>query len=154
MYEGAGHAFLNNPQSKNAANRDAAAKSVTKTTKWLQKSCWHKSTIVIFRRLTMANKWDERKKAQEDEYFVKKGTRAARETQSQSKKLRLKSRAQKTSHMKCPKCGASLKERSFQKIQIDQCTGCNGIWLDAGELEQVAEKDNSSWLGKFWQKNG
>ena len=56
--------------------------------------------------------------------------------------------------MKCPKCGESLKERSFQKITIDQCTGCNGIWLDAGELEQVAEKDTSSWLGKFWQKNG
>jgi carboxymethylenebutenolidase len=37
MYEGAGHAFLNNPSSKNAANREAAAKSVTRTTKWLKK---------------------------------------------------------------------------------------------------------------------
>jgi Zn-finger nucleic acid-binding protein len=56
--------------------------------------------------------------------------------------------------MKCPKCGEGLKERSFQKIVIDQCTGCNGIWLDAGELEQVAEKEEGSWLGKFWAKNG
>jgi len=37
MYQGAGHAFLNNPQSKSAANRDAATKSVIKTTKWLKK---------------------------------------------------------------------------------------------------------------------
>jgi carboxymethylenebutenolidase len=37
MYEGAGHAFLNNPSSKNAANRDAAIKSVITTTKWLRK---------------------------------------------------------------------------------------------------------------------
>jgi carboxymethylenebutenolidase len=37
MYEGAGHAFLNNPSSKNAANREAAAKSVTRTSKWLKK---------------------------------------------------------------------------------------------------------------------
>jgi carboxymethylenebutenolidase len=37
MYDGAGHAFLNNPQSKNAANREAAAKSVLRTTKWLRK---------------------------------------------------------------------------------------------------------------------
>jgi carboxymethylenebutenolidase len=37
MYEGAGHAFLNNPQSKSAANREAAAKSVIKTSKWLRK---------------------------------------------------------------------------------------------------------------------
>jgi carboxymethylenebutenolidase len=37
MYEGAGHAFLNNPQGKSSANRTAAAKSVVRTTKWLRK---------------------------------------------------------------------------------------------------------------------
>lgn len=38
MYPGAGHAFLNNPSSKNAANRGAAAKSVGVTSKWLRKA--------------------------------------------------------------------------------------------------------------------
>jgi carboxymethylenebutenolidase len=37
MYPGAGHAFLNNPQTKNVANREAAEKSVAKTAKWLRK---------------------------------------------------------------------------------------------------------------------
>jgi dienelactone hydrolase len=37
MYKGAGHAFLNNPQTKNAANREAAAKSVIQTSQWLRK---------------------------------------------------------------------------------------------------------------------
>lgn len=37
MYNGAGHAFLNNPQTKSAANREAAAKSLIKTSKWLGK---------------------------------------------------------------------------------------------------------------------
>jgi dienelactone hydrolase len=37
MYEGAGHAFVNNPSSDNPANREAAAKSVARTTKWLKK---------------------------------------------------------------------------------------------------------------------
>ncbi len=37
MYQAAGHAFLNNPQSKNAANLEAAEKSVVKTVKWLKK---------------------------------------------------------------------------------------------------------------------
>jgi dienelactone hydrolase len=37
MYEGAGHAFLNNPQGKSAANREAAATSVMRTAKWLRK---------------------------------------------------------------------------------------------------------------------
>jgi Zn-finger nucleic acid-binding protein len=101
----------------------------------------------------MANKWDERKKAQEDEYFVRK-------EREQLEKLRAKhaagakSTAKPASYMQCPKCGAPLKEQSFQKINIDQCTACHGIWLDAGELEQVAEKESGGWLGKFWQKNG
>ena len=37
MYEGAGHAFLNNPQGRNEANRSAADQSVAKTCKWLRK---------------------------------------------------------------------------------------------------------------------
>ena len=37
MYPGAGHAFLNNPSSKSAANRDAAEKSVATTAKWLKR---------------------------------------------------------------------------------------------------------------------
>jgi hypothetical protein len=100
----------------------------------------------------VANKWDERKKAQEEEYFVKK-------EREQLAKLRAKQEAEakvaakEASYMKCPKCGDTLKARSFQKIEIDQCGGCGGIWLDAGELEQVAEKDSASWLGKFWQRN-
>ncbi len=99
----------------------------------------------------MANKWDERKKALEDEYFVKKErelieklkTKNAREQKEQLREL---------CRMRCPKCGEPLKERSFQKISIDQCTGCGGIWLDSGELEQVAGKEETSFLGKLWQK--
>jgi carboxymethylenebutenolidase len=37
LYEGAGHAFLNNPQGKSEANRIAAEESVAKTCKWLKK---------------------------------------------------------------------------------------------------------------------
>ena len=38
MYQEAGHAFLNNPQGKTTANREAAEKSVIKTVKWLSKT--------------------------------------------------------------------------------------------------------------------
>lgn len=100
----------------------------------------------------MANKWDERKKAQEDEYFVKKEKEQLAKLKAKQE-ADAKDAAKKASYMKCPKCGGSLKARSFQKIEIDQCNGCGGIWLDPGELEQVAAKDEGSWLGKFWQKN-
>jgi dienelactone hydrolase len=37
MYEGARHAFLNNPRGSNEADRIAADESVAKTSKWLRK---------------------------------------------------------------------------------------------------------------------
>ena len=75
----------------------------------------------------MANKWDERKKAQEDEYFVKKERELLAKLKAKQE-VETKTSLQKTCYMHCPKCGAPLKARSFQKIEIDQCTGCNGIY--------------------------
>jgi len=37
----------------------------------------------------------------------------------------------------CPKCGRKLLEFSYQTLRLDQCSGCDGIWLDLGELEAV-----------------
>jgi hypothetical protein len=38
MYPGAGRAFLNNPSNKICVKRDAAAKSVAVTSRWLRKT--------------------------------------------------------------------------------------------------------------------
>jgi len=100
----------------------------------------------------VANKWDERKKAKEDEYFVKKEQELVAKLKAKQE-AETKAEIQKSCYMRCPKCGEKLKERHFRKIVIDQCSGCQGIWLDAGELEQVAEREDESWLSKFWQKN-
>ncbi|MEK6600504.1 MAG: zf-TFIIB domain-containing protein [Candidatus Binatota bacterium] len=99
----------------------------------------------------MADKWDERKKAQEDEYFIKRERALVEKLKAQQEK-EAKQALRETCKMRCPKCGEALKERSFQKILIDQCAGCGGIWLDHGELEEVVGRDKESWLAKFWQK--
>jgi uncharacterized protein len=101
----------------------------------------------------MANKWDERKKALEDEYFVKKERELIAKLKGKGDKD-AKQAIREACYMHCPKCGEPLKERSFQKVLIDQCTGCSGIWLDAGELEAVAGKEEGGWLGRLWQKIG
>ncbi len=99
----------------------------------------------------MADKWDERKKALEDEYFVKKEKELIEKLKGKQREAATRA-SKEMCHMRCPKCGESLKERSFQKVLIDQCTGCGGIWLDAGELEEVAGRESGSWLSKLWQK--
>lgn len=99
----------------------------------------------------MADKWDERKKALEDEYFVKRERELLAKLKAKQGK-EAKQLIKESCHMRCPKCGEPLKERSFQKILIDQCTGCGGIWLDAGELEEVAGREEGSWINKLWQR--
>lgn len=41
----------------------------------------------------------------------------------------------------CPRCdGIKLKRRFFspqRSVEIDECPGCGGCWLDAGELEKI-----------------
>lgn len=45
--------------------------------------------------------------------------------------------------MKCPKCGMDLIEIDYRHIKIDKCSSCDGIWLDAGELDTVAQLEKS-----------
>lgn len=99
----------------------------------------------------MANKWDARKKALEDEYFVKKEKELIAKLKASEEKASTQALMEQC-RMRCPKCGEALKERSFQKIVIDQCTGCGGVWLDPGEMEQIAGREEGSWLGRLWQK--
>ena len=48
---------------------------------------------------------------------------------------------QELHYMHCPKCGMSLIEIEYKGIWVDKCAVCEGIWLDAGELESVSQLD-------------
>ncbi len=37
--------------------------------------------------------------------------------------------------MDCPVCKNAMITLELEEVEIDYCTECNGIWLDAGELE-------------------
>jgi uncharacterized protein len=48
----------------------------------------------------------------------------------------------------CPRCeGILMQKRQYgprQPVEIDECPGCGGIWLDAGELEAIRNAFESS----------
>jgi hypothetical protein len=51
--------------------------------------------------------------------------------------------------MKCPKCGHDLKEEDLQGVKVDRCTFCEGLYFDAGELDQVLLKKDEDRKGFF-----
>lgn len=67
----------------------------------------------------------EKKKKLEEE----KQQKLAREEKQRLKELHF---------MKCPKCGMGLIEIEYKGVKVDKCSECEGVWLDAGELEAVA----------------
>ena len=58
-------------------------------------------------------------------------------------------RAKELHWMHCPKCGMELTTLSMRGVEVDQCHSCQGIWLDAGELEKLVENEGSGPLKKL-----
>jgi Zn-finger nucleic acid-binding protein len=66
-------------------------------------------------------------------------------------KAKLGSSDEQTSRVKCPKCAGNLIETDYENIKIDVCDNCSGVWLDAGELAQIVEKDEGKgWFGRIF----
>lgn len=42
--------------------------------------------------------------------------------------------------MKCPNCEVEPQMAEQQKVEIDYCPRCRGVWLDRGELERIIER--------------
>jgi Zn-finger nucleic acid-binding protein len=43
--------------------------------------------------------------------------------------------------LSCPKCQGSMRSYERNRIVIDQCVGCRGIFLDRGELEALLDAE-------------
>lgn len=78
----------------------------------------------------------------EEEYFLRKELEMKKKMESE-KLSRMdeeeKQKLKELHYMCCPKCGNKLLEINYNEIMIDKCLNCDGIWLDAGELEQVSQ---------------
>ncbi|MBI2838050.1 MAG: zf-TFIIB domain-containing protein [Acidobacteria bacterium] len=83
----------------------------------------------------------------ENEWFKKHEilliSTAKREREKRLQQEKAKSEAQEAARLRelhwmhCPKCGHKLEEIGEQGIKIDRCNHCHGVYLDAGELEEI-----------------
>ena len=69
--------------------------------------------------------------------------RAAQEQAAEKQRLR------DLHFMKCPKCGHDLVEEDLGGIKVDRCSFCEGVYLDAGELDQLFLKRDADRPGIF-----
>ena len=83
----------------------------------------------------------------EEEYFARemfeKKQKVEQEKQKQLAEAE-KKKARELHFMKCPKCGMNLVEIDYKSIKVDRCSGCEGIWLDTGELAQIVKLEKGA----------
>ncbi|MBI2796099.1 MAG: zf-TFIIB domain-containing protein [Gemmatimonadetes bacterium] len=72
----------------------------------------------------------------EDEFFAKRDADLMKAQRARLDAAR-DAEERHSHYMKCPKCGGLLRATVFHHVKIDRCPDCNGVWLDAGEMEQL-----------------
>ena len=76
--------------------------------------------------------------------------RAKREHErAESEALEERQRAKQLHFMKCPKCGHDLAQCDLEGVNVDQCSFCEGVFLDAGELDFVVSEARLRAQGSF-----
>lgn len=88
---------------------------------------------------------DDRGRSLENDYFRRKEQELI-----EKMKAKLGEEGSKETANQCPKCDGVLFETDYENIKIDVCNKCSGVWLDAGELAQVAHKDSGGWMSKIF----
>ena len=94
----------------------------------------------------------EKPSREEDDYFARQEYEKLRDLATKKKEGMAEEDEEvlkKLHWMHCPKCGHELITIGLHGVEVDRCAHCNGLWLDAGELEQVMERDGGSPLKKL-----
>lgn len=78
---------------------------------------------------------DEKPSRNEDEYFARQNADLIKDMRAKLDAER--KAAEKKRDLKCPRNGAELEETESENVKVDTCPKCKGVWLDAGELEQL-----------------
>jgi hypothetical protein len=108
----------------------------------------------------VSESFDDRRKALEEEYFRRKEhedlekLRASLDAEAGGAGASQTGEAEAGAGLKavrCPKCDGTLSEVTHDNVRIDRCDKCQGVWLDAGELEQLTKhEDSGGWLSRLW----
>ena len=99
---------------------------------------------------SFGDKLNEKRKAEEDKYFAERD-KAALEKIRSAKLAEQESSIRDLAKGRCPKDGSRLTARTQDGVEIDECGTCGGIWLDAGEMKALSQKENEGWLGRVFR---
>jgi rubrerythrin len=104
--------------------------------------------MVVEEKDRLGNKLRDVEHAREEQFFAERDRKLVEElrrAKSEEAEATLKAAAQ----MRCPKCGTRLQQHSHHGVTVEECPSCHGVWLDHGELQAMARKENDGWIARW-----
>ncbi len=59
--------------------------------------------------------------------------------------------------MQCPNCSTQMLKMQKYEVNIDYCSSCKGVWLDRGEIDKIAQIQNTyedQHINQYHYRNG
>ncbi len=89
----------------------------------------------------MTDIFHEREKALETEYIRRKERESLERLRE---KIRLEESHESESTaaaVRCPRDNSEMVKVILEEVEVDRCSECGGLWLDAGELARLTHRD-------------
>jgi len=96
----------------------------------------------------LGDKLREAERGREDQYFAERDRKLVEEIKK-AKATVADAKVKDAVLGRCPKCGAELQARSLHEIKLDECPSCHGVWLEAGELQELARREDEGWIARW-----
>ena len=96
----------------------------------------------------LGDKLHDLEKAREDKYFAERDRALIQKLKAQSSGHEEQT-LKEIARMRCPKCGERLATKSDLGVTVDECPACHGMWLEKGELEEIARREKAGWLARY-----
>jgi ribosomal protein L37AE/L43A len=98
----------------------------------------------------LGDKLRDLERGREDHYFAELDRKLIEE-QKRARQEAAQSEAElkQAALMRCPKCGERLTQREYHGVSVDTCPACQGVWLEKGELETIADREDEGWIARW-----
>ena len=83
----------------------------------------------------------------EDEYFAREEAELLKQQRERARQAADEA-ARKLHYMKCPKDGHDMEQVTFHGVTVERCTHCQGVFLDAPEIEAITAHEDVGLLGR------
>jgi uncharacterized protein with PIN domain len=85
---------------------------------------------------------------EEDSYFLRRDQELIARLQARQKEEE-ELRARQLAHMRCPECGASLREVRRRGVITEECPQGHGLWVPSDGLEKIPERERAAWFDRY-----